>query len=327
VGAIAAFWAITLVSFGVVTTWLLHWVLLGLLANRCAPDRDAPSRAGDPGMGDRDHGASGTAHAPARLVGAAFALALLAQVPLLAAEAYARRAEVLAAAEHPGSSVAARRAVTLNPLEPGYRIGLARILVGETAGAMQPAGDPLFPPSRQERLVEALAQADSAVVGAPRDAYVWLAAAEIRRAVGALTGDAAVFDRAEAAFRAALSLDPRLAEAESGWGLAAFLRGDAPAAVRHYEAALALDESDALTYARLGEALLVLARGDEAAEAFARAVGNDPALVAAWVGHGRALCRVGKRDEAIGKLERALELAPGDVAAEKALAECRAEVP
>ncbi len=334
--ALAAFWTATMFSFGVVTTWLLHWVLLGLLAGcsdsdhgrDLAPtsDRAEPWGAEDRSVtGEReDRHSQGTAGIirrsplPAPAVVGLVVAGLVAQIPLLAADAYAHRANVLAAVGHPGAVEAAGRAVALAPSRPQYRIALARSLVDQ-ARPLAPLGAGA---ERETWLFRASFQARAATDRAPRDAYVWLAAAEVHRAAGALAGDADALDSAVACFRQARSLDHRLAEAESGWGLTELLRGDAEAAVLHYEAAIAIDESDARTYLRLGEALLSLARNHEAADAFARAVGNDPELAAAWVGHGRALCRVGKREEALAKIEHALELAPDDGPARQALSEC-----
>jgi tetratricopeptide (TPR) repeat protein len=158
-------------------------------------------------------------------------------------------------------------------------------------------------------------------------------------------------------FRSALRANPRLAQAQEGWGdallrlgrteeaaaryqavtqlegnsaLAHFklanamdAEGQLDRAVVEYTAALRLDPGQAEAHNQLGVALARSRRLPEAAREFAAAVRLDPAFSAAHANLGNAFLMLGQLPEAIGQYEAALRLGPDDAALRARLAAAR----
>lgn len=125
-----------------------------------------------------------------------------------------------------------------------------------------------------------------------------------------LDEDPATFDRAEACYREAITLDPTLANALTNWGNLRFRRGDIEEAERLYTKALSIDEGQPEAYYNLG--FLAYERGDmvEAARLFASAVKLDPGFADAHFNLAMALEEAGRREEARTHWESYLELDP-----------------
>lgn len=149
-----------------------------------------------------------------------------------------------------GAEASTRRAVELNPDSEKYRRNLAAVL------------------KRQGRLAEAEA-ALRAVPESSLDAQGRFLLGQIALALGRR-------DEAQAAFRAALALDPAMHPARN----------------------------------ELGRLLLAAGRDTEAAAEFGEIVRQSPQNVEARYNLSVALERLGRRDEAIGEIEAVLELRP-----------------
>lgn len=115
---------------------------------------------------------------------------------------------------------------------------------------------------------------------------------------------------AEAAYRAALDLDPRLAAAHVNLGNVLKDLGRFDEAAPCYRAALSLDPNFLPAHFNWG--VLCLHRHDfaEAADAFARVVSLRPDLAAAHDALGSALMETGERAAAAASFRRAVHLAP-----------------
>lgn len=125
-----------------------------------------------------------------------------------------------------------------------------------------------------------------------------------------LDEDPATFDRAEACYREAITLDPVLSNALTNWGNLRFRRGDTEEAERLYMRALAIDEAQPEAYYNLG--FLAYERGEmaEAASRFGSAVVLDPGFADAHFNLAMALEEIGKRDDARPHWESYLALDP-----------------
>jgi tetratricopeptide (TPR) repeat protein len=116
---------------------------------------------------------------------------------------------------------------------------------------------------------------------------------------------------AEEKFRAALRLDPGLAEAHSSLGGIFAMRGDNDAAIAEYREALRLKPSLASAHASLGLALASQGRLDDAIGAFLKAIDLDPNQAEWRYDVAVLFARRGQRDAAIQQLEVALRINPG----------------
>jgi tetratricopeptide (TPR) repeat protein len=85
-------------------------------------------------------------------------------------------------------------------------------------------------------------------------------------------------EEAMAAYRRALEIDPRLADAHLNLGRLLHERGEAATAEAHYRQALAARPEDATAIFNLGVALQDLGRLSEAADAYEAAIAHDRAL-------------------------------------------------
>lgn len=125
-----------------------------------------------------------------------------------------------------------------------------------------------------------------------------------------LDEDPATFDRAEACYREAITLDPALANALTNWGNLRFRRGDAEEAERLYTQAIGVDEAQPEAYYNLG--FLAYERGEmgEAVRLFTAAVALDPGFADAHFNLAMALEEVERREDARGHWETYLALDP-----------------
>lgn len=125
-----------------------------------------------------------------------------------------------------------------------------------------------------------------------------------------LDEDEATFDRAEAAYRKAIALDPSLANALTNLGNLRFRRGDAVEAKHLYERALAIDPEQPEAWYNLG--FLAFEHGEmmEAAHLFNRAIGSDPSFADAHFNLAMTLEELGRTREARMHWQAYLELEP-----------------
>ena len=87
-----------------------------------------------------------------------------------------------------------------------------------------------------------------------------------------------MLDRAEAAYRAALEMDPAYAPAHAGLGNVLRERGHLDDALAHCRRAVELAPEYAIGHADLGRVLQEMRRFDEAMAAYRAALAREPAL-------------------------------------------------
>jgi tetratricopeptide (TPR) repeat protein len=110
--------------------------------------------------------------------------------------------------------------------------------------------------------------------------------------------DAVTMDRAEAAYRRAITLDASLAHALTNLGNLRFRRGDASEADALYRRALAIDAAQPEAWYNLGFLAYERSDAQEAADLFGRAVASDPSFADAHFNLAMALEDVGRGREA-----------------------------
>jgi tetratricopeptide (TPR) repeat protein len=93
-----------------------------------------------------------------------------------------------------------------------------------------------------------------------------------------LDEDESTFERAEAAYRRALELDPSLANAVTNLGNLEYRRGRIGEARAHYLKALAIDPDQPEALYNLGFLALELGGAEQAVELFERALASDPSF-------------------------------------------------
>jgi tetratricopeptide (TPR) repeat protein len=125
-----------------------------------------------------------------------------------------------------------------------------------------------------------------------------------------LDEDESTLDRAEAAYRRAIDLDPALANALTNLGNLRFRRGDSTEASDLYDRAIALDAEQPEAWYNLG--FLAFERGeiDDAVRLFGRAVSSDPGFADAHFNLAMALEEVDRAREARVHWETYLRLDP-----------------
>lgn len=122
--------------------------------------------------------------------------------------------------------------------------------------------------------------------------------------------DESTFERAEAAYRRAIELDPSLANALTNLGNLMYRRGRLEDAENFYVRALQVDPEQPEAFYNLG--FLLYDRGDAAAAVlnFRRAVRSDPSFADAHFNLAMALSDLGSHDEARRHWETYLKLDP-----------------
>ncbi|HYG21620.1 MAG TPA: tetratricopeptide repeat protein [Verrucomicrobiae bacterium] len=150
-----------------------------------------------------------------------------------------------------------------------------------------------------ERLAAALKQTETALEGAPKDAWLWLQAAALRLQ----NNDAAL--AADASERAA-QLWPSNPEAWSQLGFARAQQQKFEAAVDAFRQAFAWEPQDVWALQNLAQALAKLDRREEAIEEYQRAVRIKPAFGTAWLGLGQLYESAGQTNRAEECFQKAL---------------------
>ena len=133
-----------------------------------------------------------------------------------------------------------------------------------------------------------------------------------------LDEDESGFERAEAAYKRAIELDPSLSNAFTNLGNLMYRRGKLPEAESYYARALQLDPDQPEAFYNLG--FLSFERGDPAAAVlnFKRALQSDPSFADAHFNLAMALIDAGQRDEAKLHFQTYLRLDPDSPWAETA---------
>ncbi len=117
-------------------------------------------------------------------------------------------------------------------------------------------------------------------------------------------------DEAIAAYRKAIELDPKYANAHINLGNALRNQGKLDEAIACFRKAIELDPKSAIAHNNLGLALRDQGKLDEAIASFRKAIELDPKYAAAHNNLGRALRDQKKLDEAIAAYRKAIELDP-----------------
>lgn len=138
-------------------------------------------------------------------------------------------------------------------------------------------------------------------------------AADVRRREAELAADdwfqlgceleAALPEEAESAYRRALELDPRHADANLNLGRLLHERGEVAAAERHYRQALTTSPGDATAAFDLGVALEDQGRLEEAEAAYRAAIEAEPGYADAHYNLSGVCERLGQRAEALRHLK------------------------
>lgn len=125
-----------------------------------------------------------------------------------------------------------------------------------------------------------------------------------------LDEDEASFDRAEAAYRKAIELDPSLANAYTNLGNLEYRRGNIDAARREYERALSIDAEQPEAFYNLG--FLALEHGDaeSAVDLFRQALSSDPGFSDAHFNLALAYEELGQYRDARAHWHEYLSLEP-----------------
>ncbi|APR81846.1 TPR domain protein [Minicystis rosea] len=118
------------------------------------------------------------------------------------------------------------------------------------------------------------------------------------------------WDEAEACYRRAMALAPRLYKPLANLGNLLSQRGLRAEAIKLYYEALALEPSAFRTRTNLGHDMLDLGHVAEAIAAYTGALAQRPDHVPARLGLGRALLAEGRAAEALAEIDRALAVAP-----------------
>jgi tetratricopeptide (TPR) repeat protein len=128
---------------------------------------------------------------------------------------------------------------------------------------------------------------------------------------------------AEAAYREAIGLDSRFAQAHNNLGSLLGRQGRFDDAVAQISRALELAPNLAAAHNNLGIVLAIQGRIDEAAKQFAEVLRADPRDASAHYNLGAFLAKHGRTADAIAHFEEALRIDPGYASARRALDEVR----
>jgi tetratricopeptide (TPR) repeat protein len=128
--------------------------------------------------------------------------------------------------------------------------------------------------------------------------------------LGVALADTKDLASAEAAFREAITLDSKHANAHSNLGNALFGKGEVDAAIACYRTAIALDPKYAKTHSNLGVALKAKGEVNAAIACYRTAIALDPKLAGAHTNLGVALKAKGEVDAAIACHQKAIALDP-----------------
>jgi len=299
--AVAANLTGNLVSFDVTATAVLAALVMAVIV---ALSRRLEEPA--PGEGQRPTGRLVWRWVAAAMVIVAVGAAVVeTNLRPMAADVAARSADRRAAAgDWSGAAGAAEDAVSLWPVEPGYRRALGYAYLQ----AARSAEDPLSWLERAEASL--LAARDLRL----EDWRGWAALGELYGAWGN-RWDPGKLPLAHAAYRQATALAPNHAMLITSWGMVDLEGGRFAEAAARFRQAVDLDATDGYAFGHLGEAELAQGRVAEALAAYQEAVHWEPGLSSAYLGLARCYGQSGRREEAMLAVERALELDPDSGAA------------
>ncbi len=128
--------------------------------------------------------------------------------------------------------------------------------------------------------------------------------------LGVSYGEAAHYELAEQAFRAALEIHPEASRIHASLGVSIACQDREEEAEEHFRRAVELDPTDAYAYMQLGNNMGNQGRHEEAVEAFKTAAKLDEDDPRAWGSLGRALFELDEIQAALEPLGRAVDLAP-----------------
>ena len=126
-------------------------------------------------------------------------------------------------------------------------------------------------------------------------------------------------DAAIVHFQKALAIRPDFAEAHNNLGRALFEKGRTEEAIAHFRKALETQPRNAAVYYNLGTAFYVTGQAALAIGYLQRALEFDPTLAEVHNNLGNVLCLNGQVDEAIAHFQKALQIQPGFPEAHKGL--------
>jgi TolB-like protein/Tfp pilus assembly protein PilF len=121
---------------------------------------------------------------------------------------------------------------------------------------------------------------------------------------------AATLEKADAAIKQALALEPSLAEAVAGAATVALLKEDYAAAEAGFRRAIDLSPSSPTAYRGCSRLYGLMGRNDDSLRCATKAAELDPLSVSVNLGLGRALERVGRFDDALARYRKAMEIDP-----------------
>lgn len=211
-------------------------------------------------------------------------------------------------------------------IEALHALGIARLALGDAAGAKEPIERAIaMDPGRGELYATlgavlgergehaaALASCERASELAPKSAEV-----QVQWATALLR--AGKPDEAKRAYARAIALDPKLVSAHVGLGHAHRRTGSLVEAHAAYAAALAIDPAASAAHTGRGILLFLEEDWEGAARSFDAALEIDPSDVDALVHLSQALVRLGRSDEAEARARAAIALRPNSAAAHAAL--------
>jgi TolB-like protein/tetratricopeptide (TPR) repeat protein len=170
-------------------------------------------------------------------------------------------------------------------------------------------------PGDLSRLREAGRQFDAAVAIAPDFARAYAGSCQVGLRLFEKVRDPADMERAEAACRRALDLEPGLIETEKALAALYLASGRLDAAEKAYRALTQRNPEDADGHIGLGRTLAALGQGDAAEASFRAAVQAEPAYWGAYSSLGVYLIARGRLDEAVDAFREVTELAPSSASA------------
>ena len=160
------------------------------------------------------------------------------------------------------------------------------------------------------RGAEAMAVFQDLVVLRPGNGRHWSCLGNLLKTRGDCAGADAALDKAVAALREAIRLQPDLAYAHANLGVALMRQGKLDEAIAEYREAIRLRPDDSPTRFNLGIALGRQGKVDEAIVEYREAIRIQPDHAYAHSNLGLALLAQGKVDEAIVELREATRLKP-----------------
>ena len=123
---------------------------------------------------------------------------------------------------------------------------------------------------------------------------------------GIAADESGEIEKAMLCYRAAVSADPKFAQAHTCLGIALHASGDVAAAIDAHRQAIALDPGYAAAHYNLGLACLQTGAVAQAEAGFRASLEIRPEFPEAWVGLADALEALGHRPDALAALDKAI---------------------